>query len=199
MIFDAISVKVRWEWWCRWNCALRDINARKKAFSVVSNRSPRRTETCAHVRTTSFSGMRSRQNGQLELRRRRREGQKDLHAAVSVGTLRQNSTDQNILPAAEMPELIIRNGEYWHHTLPFVEVSCSSILNLSLLFFFLYRSIKHYGTRSMTEHRWTWMLFVCVPRQKYHMCLCTTTEISHVTERRFAWALTVTLLTSNTK
>ena len=29
MIFDTISVKVRWERWCRWNRALRVINARK--------------------------------------------------------------------------------------------------------------------------------------------------------------------------
>ena len=27
-----ISVKAHWEWWCRWNCDLRIINARKKAF-----------------------------------------------------------------------------------------------------------------------------------------------------------------------
>ena len=31
-IFDIISVKARWEQWCRWNCDLRVINARKKAF-----------------------------------------------------------------------------------------------------------------------------------------------------------------------
>ena len=30
MIFDTISVKARWERWCRWNCDLRVINARKK-------------------------------------------------------------------------------------------------------------------------------------------------------------------------
>ena len=29
VIFDTISVKVRWERWCRWNCDLRVINARK--------------------------------------------------------------------------------------------------------------------------------------------------------------------------
>ena len=27
-----ISVKARWEWWCRWNCDLRVINARKKGI-----------------------------------------------------------------------------------------------------------------------------------------------------------------------
>ena len=27
-----ISVKAHWEWWCRWNCDLRIINAQKKAF-----------------------------------------------------------------------------------------------------------------------------------------------------------------------
>ena len=30
VIFDKISVKARWERWCRWNCDLRVINARKK-------------------------------------------------------------------------------------------------------------------------------------------------------------------------
>ena len=30
MIFDTISVKARWERWCRWNCDLRVKNARKK-------------------------------------------------------------------------------------------------------------------------------------------------------------------------
>ena len=29
VIFDMISIKVRWEQWCRWNCDLRVINARK--------------------------------------------------------------------------------------------------------------------------------------------------------------------------
>ena len=35
-----ISVKARWERWCWWNCDLRVINARKKAFSVVPKASP---------------------------------------------------------------------------------------------------------------------------------------------------------------
>ena len=42
MIFDTISVKARWERWCRSNCELRVINARKRAFSVVPKASPRR-------------------------------------------------------------------------------------------------------------------------------------------------------------
>ena len=32
MIFDTISVKARWEQWCRWNCDLRVINAWKKGI-----------------------------------------------------------------------------------------------------------------------------------------------------------------------
>ena len=32
MICDTISVKVRWKQWCRWNCDLRVINARKKGI-----------------------------------------------------------------------------------------------------------------------------------------------------------------------
>ena len=35
-----ISIKAHWEWWCRWNCALTVINARKKAFSVVPKALP---------------------------------------------------------------------------------------------------------------------------------------------------------------
>ena len=40
MIFDAISIKVHWERWCRWYCDLRVINAQKKAFSVIPKASP---------------------------------------------------------------------------------------------------------------------------------------------------------------
>ena len=68
MIFDTISVKARWEWWCRWNCDLRVIEARKKAFSVVPKASlwrPNHMTICL----LCHSGE-SLQNGQLELRRR---------------------------------------------------------------------------------------------------------------------------------
>ena len=61
---------------------------RKKAFSVVSNGSPRPTEkkyTCAYYvrHSEEFSSL---INGQLEIRRRRREGQRDLNTAVTVRT-----------------------------------------------------------------------------------------------------------------
>ena len=49
MIFDTISVKVRWEQWCRWNCDLRVINAQKQAFSVVPKASPWRWKSCAYA------------------------------------------------------------------------------------------------------------------------------------------------------
>ena len=67
VIFDMISIKARWERWCRWNCDLRVINARKKAFSVVLKASPWRPN---HVTMCLLrhSGE-SLQNGQLELRR----------------------------------------------------------------------------------------------------------------------------------
>ena len=51
-----ISVKARWQRWCRWNCDLRVINARKKAFSVV----PKVTMTPIsrdHMPTTSLWGV----------------------------------------------------------------------------------------------------------------------------------------------
>ena len=84
VIFDVISVKARWEWWCRWNCDLRVINAWKKAFSVIPKASP----WCPNHVTICLlchSGE-SLQNGQLELRRWNwyfaRETHKDT--AVSV-------------------------------------------------------------------------------------------------------------------
>ena len=63
-----ISVKARWERWCRWNCDLRVINAGKNAFSVVPKASP----WCPnHVATCLLRhSWESLQNGQLELRRR---------------------------------------------------------------------------------------------------------------------------------
>ena len=84
MIFDTISVKARWERWCRWNCDLRITNARKKAFSVVPKASPWRPN---HVTIYLLHHCgESLQNGQLELRRRNwyfaRETHKDT--AVSV-------------------------------------------------------------------------------------------------------------------
>ena len=68
VIFDTISVKDRWERWCRWNCDLRVINARKKSFSVVPKASPRRPNHVT-ICLLRHSGE-SLQNGQLELRRR---------------------------------------------------------------------------------------------------------------------------------
>ena len=67
VIFDMISVKARWERWCRWNCDLRVINARKKAFSVVPKASPWRPNHVT-ICLLRHSGE-SLQNGQLELRR----------------------------------------------------------------------------------------------------------------------------------
>ena len=84
MICDTIFVKACWEWWCRWNCDLRFINARKKAFSVVQKASPWRPNHVT-ICLLRHSGE-SLQNGQLELRRRNwyfaRETHKDT--AVSV-------------------------------------------------------------------------------------------------------------------
>ena len=79
-----ISVKARWEQWCRWNCDLRVINAQKKAFSVVPKALPWHPNHVT-ICLLCHSGE-SPQNGQLELRRRNwyfaRETHKDT--AVSV-------------------------------------------------------------------------------------------------------------------
>ena len=68
MIFDTISVQAHWERWCRWNCDLRVINARKKGISVVPKASPWRPNHVT-ICLLRHSGE-SLQNGQLELRRR---------------------------------------------------------------------------------------------------------------------------------
>ena len=80
-----ISIKARWERWCRWKCDLMVINAwKKRAFSVVSKVSPWRPNH-ATICLLCHSGE-SLQNGQLELPRRNwyfaRETHKDT--AVSV-------------------------------------------------------------------------------------------------------------------
>ena len=84
-MFDTISVKARWERWCRWNCDLRVINARgKKAFSVVPKASPWRPN---HVTICLLRhSLESLQNGQLELRRRNSYFARETHkdTAVSV-------------------------------------------------------------------------------------------------------------------
>ena len=51
VIFDTISIKVRWEQWYRWNYDLSIINARKQAFSVVPKASPWRWQSYAHYVT----------------------------------------------------------------------------------------------------------------------------------------------------
>ena len=63
-----ISIKAHCEWWCRWNCDLRVINAQKKAFSVVPKASPRHPNHVT-ICLLRHSGE-SLQNGQLKLRRR---------------------------------------------------------------------------------------------------------------------------------
>ena len=79
-----MSVKARWERWCRWNCDRRVINARKKAFCVVLKALP----WCPNHVTICLlrhSGQ-SLQNGQLELRRRNWHFARETHkdTAVSV-------------------------------------------------------------------------------------------------------------------
>ena len=85
-----MSVKARWERWCRWNCDLRVINAWKKAFSVVPKASP------WHPNHVTICLLRHSgellQNSQLELRRRHwyfaRETHKDT--AYQLEPVRQD-------------------------------------------------------------------------------------------------------------
>ena len=65
MIFDTISVKARWERWCRWNCDLRVINTWKKAFSDIPKALPWH-QNRVHICTLRHYGE-LLQNGQLKL------------------------------------------------------------------------------------------------------------------------------------
>ena len=81
MIFDTISVKARWERWCRWNCDLRVINA----FSVVLKASPWRPNHVT-ICLLRHSGESLQLNGQLKLWRRNWyfAGETHKDTAVSV-------------------------------------------------------------------------------------------------------------------
>ena len=82
VIFDTISIKARWERWCRWNCDLKVINAWKKAFSVLPKASPRRPNHVT-ICLLRHSGE-SLQNGQLELWRCNRYFARETHKDIAI-------------------------------------------------------------------------------------------------------------------
>ena len=57
VIFDMISVKARWERWCRWNCDLRVINARKKGIFCRTKSITMMPKSHDHMPTMSFWGV----------------------------------------------------------------------------------------------------------------------------------------------
>ena len=60
MIFNTISVKARWERWCRWNCDLRVINARKKGIFCRTESVTMMPKSRDHMPTTSLWGVTSK-------------------------------------------------------------------------------------------------------------------------------------------
>ena len=52
-----ISVKARWEQWCRWNCDLRVINAHKKGIFCRTESIAMTPKSCDHMPTTSLWGV----------------------------------------------------------------------------------------------------------------------------------------------
>ena len=52
-----ISVKACGEWWCRWNCDLRVINARKKGIFCHTESVTMMTKSRDHMPTTSLWGV----------------------------------------------------------------------------------------------------------------------------------------------
>ena len=143
VIFDTISVKTRWERWYTWNCDLGVINARGKKKrekkSILCRiewvaETHRKKYTCAYYvrHSEEFSSL---INGQLEIRRRRREGQRDLNTAVTVRTHQAELCWKTTRTSCQQPRC--QNWQYElvsahiSHTLPFVVLSFSSILNVS--------------------------------------------------------------------
>ena len=52
-----ISVKARWERWCRWNCDLRVINAWKKGIFCRTESIAMTPKSCDHMPTTPLWGV----------------------------------------------------------------------------------------------------------------------------------------------
>ena len=57
MIFDTISIKARWERWCRWNCDLRVINAQKKCIFCCTEGVAMTPRSFDHIPTMSLWGV----------------------------------------------------------------------------------------------------------------------------------------------
>ena len=179
MIFDRISVKARWERWCRWNCDLRVVNARKKAFSVVPKASPWRQNM--HICALRHSGE-SLQNCQLERRRwswyLARETHKDKALSVwacQAGFWKSTRTSYQQ-----------QNCQNWQYGLvisyfPHHRWSCTGRLfilrwvdwsvSFDRLFISLCRLIKH--DWSMAELQWSWISYFSVyhDRNYYYILL----------------------------
>ena len=52
-----ISIKAHWEWWCRWNCDLRVINAHKKGIFCCTKSIAMTPKSRDHMPTTSLWGV----------------------------------------------------------------------------------------------------------------------------------------------
>ena len=52
-----ISVKARWEWWCRWNCDLRVIKCMKKGIFCHTKSVTMTPKSHNHMPTTSLWGV----------------------------------------------------------------------------------------------------------------------------------------------
>ena len=57
VIFDTISIKARWEQWCRWNCDLGVINAQKKGIFCHTESVAMTPKSHDHMPTTSLWGV----------------------------------------------------------------------------------------------------------------------------------------------
>ena len=155
MIFDTISVTSHWEWWCRWKCDLRVIiyiNKYKKreTFSVVSNGSPRRIETCTSVYFVTLRSAVTTKWPAWVKKTKKRGPERPAYSCICInpsGRILLND-EHNILPAAEMPELTIRTGNCSHHTLPFVSVlffdpKCTMVVVVVFLLLPLHQALWH--------------------------------------------------------
>ena len=105
VIFDTISVKACWERWCRWNCDLRVINARKKGIFCRTESVAMTPKSCDHMPTTSLWGVAAKwptRAPKMKLILCLRDPQGYSHISLSLSQCRILKEYWNIMSASNM-------------------------------------------------------------------------------------------------
>ena len=113
--FDMISVKAHWEQWYRCNCDLRVINAWKKViFCCIEWVAEMHRNMCTCAYYVTLGSTVAAWVKKMKKRGPERPAYSHISSNPSGRILLKGN--QNILPAAKMPELTIQTGECWHQS-----------------------------------------------------------------------------------